>query len=92
MNAKEVKRLRKRARTFINLYVIEYVLTEEHVLEAYENGYTYETLYQLIPHEMMLRDGFTVKQGMGTVKWWNKRVKNSPNATYESLVEELQHA
>lgn len=84
MNGRTAKKIRRKAREAMLEYVLEAVLTEEQVEEAKANGYTNTNLYLLLPPSLLLSEGFTRKQGLGTQKWFYKWAKKCYNNTTDN--------
>jgi hypothetical protein len=90
MNAKQAKKLRKAARLMVSEYLVEYLLTSEQLGEAFENGYTMDTLYTLVPDRMLLgQAGDPQTQGLGTRRWFYRKLKKNPDTNYNELYTKL---
>jgi hypothetical protein len=81
LNLKEAKRLRKKARTYMNKYVEEYVLTTEEAAKK-----NYNKLYKSLPRKMHVAHAGTTKNGVLTQRWWYRMVKNNPDWSYTWMV------
>lgn len=82
MNGKKAKHLRRKANALAYLFAQDKIFDEE-TLEKYD----YKQVINAVPYRILVMQGFTKVNCVGTRRWFYKQVKKNPNVNYGELME-----